>query len=92
MQGTEPDKPYSDGLLGIMKDNAQSVTSSGAQTADAVPQIDAINPTRPLHRTVVHGKGHGVTLVKRDDLRARLHARPLLRHNELPTGKISYRL
>src|SRR5262249_12070213 len=43
---------------------------------------------RSLYWPVVHSKGHAITLAKRDDLDAALHARPLLRQDELAAGEV----
>ena len=39
------------------------------QAADAVPHVDAIETARSLDGAVVNGKGHGVSLAKRNDFR-----------------------
>ena len=58
------------------------------QAADAVPHIDAIETARSLDGAVVNGKGHGVSLTKRNDFRPRLHAGTLLGEHELSARKI----
>src|SRR5258708_20280914 len=65
------------------------MTVPGTDTADPMPQIDPIDPARPLHRTVMDSKSHGVALSQRDDLRSRLHARTLLCQHEFATREVS---
>src|SRR6187431_1019432 len=37
-------------LLGIVKDHAHGMTVAGAEPADAMAQINAVEAARPLHR------------------------------------------
>jgi hypothetical protein len=57
-----------------------------------VTKVDTIGSPRALYGPVVNREGHGVTLVKRNDLRSRLHTGPLLREHEFSSGEISLRL
>jgi hypothetical protein len=54
-----------------------------------VTEVDAIGASRALYGPVVNREGHGVTLMKRNDLRSRLHTGPLLREHEFAPGEIS---
>ena len=49
-------------LLRVMENDPDRVTMPGTDTADPMPQIDPIDPARPLHRTVMDSKSHGVAL------------------------------
>jgi hypothetical protein len=60
------------------------VTHAGAQAADAVPEVDAVVALRASHRLVVNREGDRITLSKRNDLGAALHAR-LFGQDELPS-------
>src|SRR6266850_1508549 len=64
--------------LGIVKDHADGMAVAGADPADAMAQINAIEPARPLHRPVMHSKGDRIALLERNHLGPRLHPRPLL--------------
>ena len=44
--------------LGVVKDDAERVAAPGAQAADAVAHVDAIDAARALHRPVVHREDH----------------------------------
>src|SRR3984885_3876122 len=52
-------------------------------------QIDAISPARPFHGPLAHREDDAVALRERRDLRARLHARPLLGQYELAAGEVA---
>src|SRR4029453_11598690 len=78
--------------LGIVKDHADGVAMAGADPADAMAQINPVSPARPLHRPVMHSKGHRIALPERNRLGPRLHPRPLLRQHELATFEIPPRL
>src|SRR5438552_19087963 len=64
---------------------------AGADAADAVSQINAVEPARPLHRAMVHGKGDRIALAERHYFRPRLHARALFGQYELADGEIGPR-
>src|SRR5579863_10473812 len=70
-------------LLGVMEDHADRMPPAGTKPADAVAHIDTIGAARPPHRADMHSKGDAVTLAKRHDLGARLHARALFGQHEL---------
>ena len=74
-----------------MKDDADGVAPAGAQTADAVAQVDTVRAARALHRAMMHGEGDRVALSERDNLGTRLHARPLLGEHELAALEIAPR-
>src|SRR5450432_2143664 len=64
--------------LRIVKDHANGVTMAGTDPADAMTQVNAIEPARPLHWPDMHSKSHGVALGERHHFGPRLHPRPLL--------------
>ena len=51
----------------------------------------AVPAARSLHGPLVHREHDGVTLLERDNLTARLHARPLLDQHELAAVEILFR-
>ena len=71
-----------------MKDDAQGQPVPGSQPAYAMPMIDPVDATCTLDRAGVHGKYHGVSLAQAHHFRPRLHAGPLLGHDELATREI----
>src|ERR1700722_704116 len=76
----------------VVKCRAQREALAAFDPAHAMAQIDAISPARPLHRPLAHREDDAVALRKRRDLRARLHARPLLGQYELAAGEVMARL
>ena len=54
---------------GIVENDANCVTMSRTKAADAMAQIDSIEPALALHRPMVDGEHHGVTLSERDHFR-----------------------
>ena len=74
-----------------MKDHADGMAVAGADPADAMAQINAIEPARPLHRPVMHSKCHRVALPQRHHFGPRLHPRPLLGQHEFAAGEIATR-
>src|ERR1700734_2651809 len=72
-----------------MKDHAQREAFAAFDPAHAMAQIDAISPARSLHWPLAHCEDDAVALRERRDLRARLHARPLLGQHELATGEVA---
>src|ERR1700728_5013101 len=75
----------------VVKDHAEGEAFAASDPAHAMAQIDAIGSPRPLHGPLAHSEDDAVALRKRRDLRARLHARPLLGQHELATGEIMAR-
>src|ERR1700736_6819427 len=65
---------------------------SGPDTADAVPEIDAIVSFGALNRPVVDREGNGIALAQRNDLGTTLHPWALLGQDELAAGEILPRL
>ena len=49
-------------LQRVVENDPDRMAVPGADTADPVSQIDPIDPTRPLHRTVMDGESHRVAL------------------------------
>ncbi len=76
-------------LQRVVEYDSNRMTISGTDTADPMPQIDTMDPMRPLHLTVLDRKSHGVALSKRHDLYSRLHARTLLGQHEFTTREVS---
>ena len=68
------------------------MAQAGSQAADTMAQLDAIDATRALHRTVMHGKRHRIALPQRHHLGMRLHPRPLLSQHKFAAGEIAARL
>src|SRR5688500_6244308 len=75
-----------------MKDYARRVPMARAHPAHAMAHIDPVDAARALQRAVVNGEHHRVALAKRHDVRARLHARPLLGEHEFAAGEVAPRL
>ncbi len=71
-----------------MKDDAQGMAVAGAQSADAMPEVDTISASGALHRAVMNREGNGVTLPKRNHFWPRLHPRTLFGEHEFPSRKI----
>jgi hypothetical protein len=55
---------------GVVENDANCVTMTRTKAAHAVTQVDPIHPAGALHRPMVDGEHHGVTLSERDDFRA----------------------
>jgi hypothetical protein len=78
-------------LQRIMENDPDGMTVSGTDAADPMTQIDSIDPTRPLHRTLMNSESHGVALSQRNNLRSRLHARALFGQHEFAAREIFFR-
>ena len=76
----------------VMKDDAERVSVSIDDLADAVAQLHPIVTTRTVHRPAVDRKDDGVSLGQWHHGSARLHSRALLGQNELAAGEIMQRL
>src|SRR5437660_9649899 len=76
-------------LLCIVKDHSEGMTMTGAHAAHTMTEIYAINAARTLDRPIVHREDNAVSLAQRHYLYTRLHARPLLGHNELASMDVS---
>src|SRR5260221_14184264 len=74
-----------------MKDDAERLSMTGKDAADAVLHLDAIAAARSLHRPVVQGEDHATTLLQWNDARSGLHARPLFGEHEFAACKIPLR-
>src|SRR5580692_7603943 len=75
-------------LCRIVENDADRVTATREDAADAVPQVHAIHTARALHRPVVNRENNAVALTERHDHRPALHTRALLRHDELAAGEV----
>jgi hypothetical protein len=73
-----------------MEDDADGVAHSGADTADAMPEIDPA--LAALNGPIMDGERHGVALAQRNDLGAALHPRPLFGQHELTAREVLFRL
>jgi len=71
-----------------VENDADCMTAPRPDAADAVAQVDAIRAARTLHGPVVNRENNAVSLTKRHHRRPALHARTLLRHDELTTGEV----
>lgn len=79
-------------LFRIVKNDTECVALAGTEPAHAMPHIDAICSSCPLHRAVMNGERYGVSLTERHDLNPGLHSRSLLGEHEFSTTKIFSRL
>src|SRR5690242_12650534 len=79
-------------LLRIVKNNTNRMAAARPHSAHAMAEIDSINAARPGDRPMMNREHNSTSLAKRYDLRARLHAWPLLRHDEFPALEILARL
>src|SRR4030095_15369109 len=62
-----------------------------AEAAHTVAHRDPIAAARATYGAMAHGEDDAVALLERHDLRARLHARPLLGQHELAPEEIASR-
>jgi hypothetical protein len=74
--------------LRVVENDADRMTVSRPDAADAVPEIDPIRAASTVHRSIMNREHNTVTLAKRHNDRPRLQSRPLLRHHEFSTGKV----
>src|SRR5262245_58536158 len=68
--------------LRVVENDAERMTMSRPDAADAVPEIDAIRAASARHGTMMNRKYNAITLAKRHNDRPRLHPWPLFRHHE----------
>jgi len=61
----------------VVEDDADCVPHARADTAHTVAEIHPVIALGSLYWPVMDREGHTITLAKRDDLRAALHAWPL---------------
>jgi len=78
-------------LLGIVKDNAESMTHSTTKAAYAMPKVYSILTPRSLNWTVVNGEYYSVALSQWHNFGPALHARTLLGNNRRSSGEIASR-
>ncbi len=81
-----------DALSGVMENDADGVTLTGPNAADAMAQLYAVNALGALDRAAVDGEYDGIALLQRNHFDAALHPRALLGHHELAAGKVRARL
>ena len=72
----------------VVEDDPDGVPHARADAAHTMAEVHAVVALRALHWPVMDGEGHRITLPKRDDLSAALHARPLLGQDELTAGEV----
>src|ERR1700730_238309 len=75
-------------LCRVVENDADCMTVSRPDAADAVPQVYAIRAALTLHGPVVNCENNAISLTERHDHRPALHARALFRHDELSTGEV----
>ncbi len=75
-----------------MEDDADRVTLTGAQPADAMPKTDAVRAARSSNGAMMYRESDGITLTQRYHFRPRLHARTLLGEHKLAPGEVPSRL
>src|SRR5262245_10944365 len=80
-----------DTLLGIMKDNSESMARSAANAAYAMPKVYSILAPSSLNRTVANGECYRVALSQRNNFGFALHARTLLDNDKLSSIEIASR-
>src|SRR5260370_38822422 len=64
-------------LCRVVENDADCMTVSRPDAADAVPQVDAIRAARTLNGPVMNCENNGVALTERHNHRPARHARPL---------------
>jgi hypothetical protein len=72
-----------------VEDDAERMPVPGANAADAVPQVHAIEAFRALDRAMANREDNAVALFQRDNFGARLHARTLLSQDEFAAAEIA---
>ena len=83
-----PVSRYARASASVVEDDPDCVPHAGADAADTVAEVHAIVALRALYWPVMNGEGHGITLPKRYDLSAALHARPLFGEDKLAACEI----
>src|SRR5260370_18986621 len=76
------------GLCRVVENDGDRMRVPRPDAADDVSQVYAIGAARTLHGTIVNRENNAVSLTERHDHRPALHARTLLRHDELSTGEV----
>jgi hypothetical protein len=79
---------YLSPLLRVVEDDAHGVALARTHLTDSVAHIDPIDAAGALHGTVVDREGHGIALLERHDLHARLHARTLLGQHKFSASEV----
>ena len=74
-----------------MKNDPHSMAMTRAQAADAMTQINPVNPAFTLNRPMMHSKYDSIPLSERNDFRTGLHTQPLFRQYKLAARKITAR-
>src|SRR5258708_13478401 len=75
-------------LRRVVENDADCMTVSRPDAADAVPQVDAIRAARTLNGPVMNCENNSVALTERHDHRPALHPPPLPRHDYLPPAQV----
>jgi hypothetical protein len=76
-------------LLAVVKDDAERVACAGAQAADTVSHVHAVNASAAAYWTVAHRENDADSLLEWNDFDPRLHARTLLGEHELSAGEVA---
>lgn len=72
----------------VVENDAERMTMSRSDAADAVPEFHAIYSPVTLHGAIINCEHNAVPLSKRQNHRPRLHARALLGHHEFAAREI----
>src|SRR5712692_9162962 len=75
-------------LCRVVENDADGMTVARPDAADTMTQVDAIRTSRTLHGPVVNREDNAVSPTERYHHRSALHARALLRHDELTTCEV----
>ena len=78
--------------FGVVKDDAQCVSFALAQSTDAMAHLHAIVAPEASYWAVIDRKHHTGSFQEGNYFSARLHAGPLLRHDEFSTLKVPFGL
>jgi hypothetical protein len=69
-----------------VENDAERMPPSGADFADSMPVLHAIEAACAADRPVASGEDHGIALAERDDPRDRRPARQLVGEDEITAG------
>ena len=75
-------------LRRIVEDEPEGMPHTGTDAAYPMAEVHTVAALRALHRPVMDREGYGITLPKRHDLDAALHAGPLFSQDELSTCEV----
>ena len=72
----------------VVENDSDGVPHAGTDPAHAVAEVHPVVAVGPPHRPVMDCERRSIASLKRHDLGAALHARPLFGQDELATGEI----